>query len=152
MQKCSLTIVTDVDGEKTTFSCKAEMELTPLSARLRYMQNTDVTVLSFKNQTVTVAREGDYSMRLTLKEGKTLEGKFILNGNEGVFPVQTQKVAYAITEKSLLQAVATAVEMTQNGDHGIPTPDYTDECVSTKVVKIIQSYTGIVDKMVWRKY
>ena len=105
MQKCSLTIVTDVDGEKTTFSCKAEMELTPLSARLRYMQNTDVTVLSFENQTVTVAREGDYSMRLTLKEGKTLEGKFILNGNEGVFPVQTQKVAYAITEQSLLASL-----------------------------------------------
>ena len=105
MQKCSLTIVTDVDGEKTTFSSKAEMELTPLSARLRYMQNTDVTVLSFENQTVTVAREGDYSMRLTLKEGKTLEGKFILNGNEGVFPVQTQKVAYAITEKSLLASL-----------------------------------------------
>ena len=61
-------------------------------------------------------------------------------------------VLAGITEKSLLQAVATAVEMTQNGDHGIPTPDYTDECVSTKVVKIIQSYTGIVDKMVWRKY
>lgn len=81
------------------------MELTPLSARLRYMQNTDVTVLSFENQTVTVAREGDYSMRLTLKEGKTLEGKFILNGNEGVFPVQTQKVAYAITEQSLLASL-----------------------------------------------
>jgi len=61
-------------------------------------------------------------------------------------------VLAGITEKSLLQAVSTAVEMTKNGDHGIPTPDYTDECVSTKVVKIIQSYTGIVDKMVWRKY
>ena len=61
-------------------------------------------------------------------------------------------VLAGITEKSLLQAVSTAVEMTRNGDHGIPTPDYTDECVSTKVVKIIQSYTSIVDRMVWRKY
>ena len=56
-----------------------------------------------------------------------------------------------IDEKSLLQAVDTAVEMNKAGDHGIPVPDYVDENVSTKVVKIIQSYTGIVDKMVWRK-
>ena len=56
-----------------------------------------------------------------------------------------------IDEKSLLQAVDCAVEMNQNADHGIPVPDYVDENVSTKVVKIIQSYTGIVDKMVWRK-
>ena len=57
-----------------------------------------------------------------------------------------------IDEKSLLQAVDTAVEMNQNGDHGIPVPDYVEENVSTKVVKIIQSYTGVVNKMVWRKY
>lgn len=56
-----------------------------------------------------------------------------------------------IDEESLLQAVHTAVEMNQNGDHGIPVPDYTDKNVSTKVVKIIQSYTGVVNKMVWRK-
>ena len=57
-----------------------------------------------------------------------------------------------IDEKSLLQAVDVAVEMNESGDHGIPVPDYTDENVSTKVVKIIQSYTGVVDKMVWRKF
>jgi len=57
-----------------------------------------------------------------------------------------------IDEKSLLQAVETAVEMNQNGDYGIPVPDYVEENVSTKVVKIIQSYTGVVDKMVWRKF
>lgn len=56
-----------------------------------------------------------------------------------------------IDEKSLLQAVDTAVEMNKNGDFGIPVPDYTEENVSTKVVKIIQSYTGVVNKMVWRK-
>ena len=60
-------------------------------------------------------------------------------------------VLAGIDEKSLLQAVDTAVEMNKNGDYGIPVPDYTDENVSTKVVKIIQSYTGIVNKMVWRK-
>jgi len=57
-----------------------------------------------------------------------------------------------IDEKSLLQAVDTAVAMNQNGDYGVPVPDYVEENVSTKVVKIIQSYTGIVNKMVWRKY
>ena len=57
-----------------------------------------------------------------------------------------------IDEHSLLQAVDTAVEMVKNGDNGIPVPNYTDENVSTKVVKLIQSYTGIINKMVWRKY
>ncbi|MCF0130833.1 MAG: UDP-N-acetylglucosamine 2-epimerase (non-hydrolyzing) [Pseudobutyrivibrio sp.] len=56
-----------------------------------------------------------------------------------------------ISGKSLLQAVTTAVDMVENEDNGIPVPDYTEELVSTKVVKIIQSYTGVVDKMVWRK-
>ena len=57
-----------------------------------------------------------------------------------------------IDEKSLLQAVETAVDLTKDGYHGIPVPDYVEENVSTKVVKIIQSYTGVVDKMVWRKF
>ncbi|MBQ7182587.1 MAG: UDP-N-acetyl glucosamine 2-epimerase [Clostridia bacterium] len=56
-----------------------------------------------------------------------------------------------IDTKGLLQAVDTAVGMVGNGDNGIPVPDYTDENVSDKVVKIIQSYTGVVNKMVWRK-
>ena len=57
-----------------------------------------------------------------------------------------------IDEKGLLQSVDTAVEMNRNGDYGIPVPDYVEENVSTKVVKIIQSYTGVVNKMVWRKF
>ncbi len=56
-----------------------------------------------------------------------------------------------IDEKGLLQSVDTAVEMNKNGDYGIPVPDYIEENVSSKVVKIIQSYTGVVNKMVWRK-
>ena len=56
-----------------------------------------------------------------------------------------------IDEKGLLQAVTTAVEMNENGDYGIPVPDYVEENVSTKVVKIIQSYVGVVNKFVWRK-
>ena len=61
-------------------------------------------------------------------------------------------VLAGIDETNLLQAVATAVEMKENGDNGIPVPDYVEENVSTKVVKIIQSYTGVVNKMVWRKF
>ena len=57
-----------------------------------------------------------------------------------------------IDEQSLLQAVDTAVEMNKNSENGLPVPNYTDENVSTKVVKLIQSYTGVVNKMVWRKF
>ena len=60
-------------------------------------------------------------------------------------------VLAGIDTDGLLQAVATAVDMNDNGDHGIPVPDYVEENVSTKVIKIIQSYTGVVNKMVWRK-
>ncbi|MDO4197479.1 MAG: UDP-N-acetylglucosamine 2-epimerase (non-hydrolyzing) [Erysipelotrichaceae bacterium] len=64
------------------------------------------------------------------------KGNFVLSG---------------IDEKGLVQSVELAIEMNKNGDYGIPVPDYIDTNVSTKVVKIIQSYTGIVNKMVWRK-
>ena len=61
-------------------------------------------------------------------------------------------VLAGIDEKSLTQAVVTAVNLIADGNYGIPVPDYVEENVSTKVVKIIQSYTGVVDKMVWRKF
>ena len=70
-------------------------------------------------------------------------------------PEALDKAAFVlagIDEKSLLQAIDTAVEMNKNGDLGTPVPDYTDENVAAKVIKIVQSYTGIVNKMVWRKY
>lgn len=66
--------------------------------------------------------------------------------DKGVF------ILAGIDEKSLLQAIETAIDMNNNADHGLPVPDYQDENVSTKVVKLIQSYTGVVNKMVWRKY
>ena len=61
-------------------------------------------------------------------------------------------VLAGITTEQVLQAVDTAVAMNENGDYGIPVPDYVEENVSTKVIKLIQSYTGVVNKMVWRKY
>lgn len=57
-----------------------------------------------------------------------------------------------IDEKNLLQAVETAIALNKDGNHGTPVPDYVDEHVSTKVIKIIQSYVGIVNKVVWRKF
>ena len=60
-------------------------------------------------------------------------------------------VIAGIDKDSLLGAVECAVDMNEAGDYGVPVPDYTDTNVSTKVVKIIRSYTGIVDKFVWRK-
>ena len=72
----------------------------------------------------------------TERPGALDKGIFVLAGIDG---------------KSLLQAVDTAVEMNRNGDDGLPVPNYTDENVSAKVVKLIQSYTGVVNKMVWRK-
>ena len=61
-------------------------------------------------------------------------------------------VLAGIDDRSLLQAVDTAVQMNLDEDYGIPVPDYVEENVSSKVVKIIQSYRGVVDKMVWRKF
>ena len=88
------------------------------------------------NKEVYLAEDADFGARLRVLKALD-KACFILAG---------------IDEKSLLQAVDTAVEMNKNGDLGIPVPDYTDENVSDKVIKIIQSYTGVVNKMVWRKY
>ena len=61
-------------------------------------------------------------------------------------------VLAGIDENNLLQSVETAVALNNDGCNGIPVPDYVEENVSTKVVKLIQSYVGVVDRMVWRKY
>ena len=91
----------------------------------------------------TIPEEASYfkfpavSIRTSTERPEAIDkGNFILGG---------------ITSEQVLQAVDLAVSMNENGDLGINTPDYIDENVSTKVVKIIQSYTGVVNKMVWRK-
>ncbi len=77
---------------------------------------------------------------------------FAVVSDSGTLPEESSFVLAGIDGDHLLQAVDVAVEMNKNGDYGTPVPDYTDENVSDKVVKIIQSYTGVVNKMVWRKY
>jgi UDP-N-acetylglucosamine 2-epimerase (non-hydrolysing) len=91
----------------------------------------------------TVPEEGAFfgfpavSIRTSTERPEALDkGCFVLSG---------------IDTKGLLQSVDIAVELIKDGNHGIPVPDYVDENVSTKVVRIIQSYVGVVNKMVWRK-
>ena len=76
---------------------------------------------------------------------------FAVVSDSGTLPEESSLLA-GIDEKSLLQAVDTAVELNRRGDYGVPVPDYVDENVSTKVVRLIQSYTGVVNRMVWRKF
>lgn len=92
----------------------------------------------------TVPEEADYfrfpavSIRTSTERPESLEkGNFIIG---------------SITSEQVMQAVDTAVAMHENGDDGLPVPDYTDDNVSMKVVKIIQSYVGVVNRMTWRKY
>lgn len=87
-----------------------------------------------------------------LSEGKPFPAVCIRTSTERPEALDKGNFVLAgITTGQVLQAVETAVAMNANGDYGVPTPDYTDLNVSTKVVKLIQSYTGIVDRMVWRK-
>ena len=86
-------------------------------------------------------------------EGKSFPAVCIRTSTER--PEALDKACFVlagIDEKSLLQAIDTAVELNKNGDFAVPVPDYMDENVSTKVVKLVQSYTGVVNKMVWRKF
>lgn len=87
-----------------------------------------------------------------LSEGKPFPAVCIRTSTERPEALDKGNFVLAgITTDQVLQAVETAVAMNANGDYGVPTPDYTDLNVSTKVVKLIQSYTGIVDRVVWRK-
>ena len=121
------------------------------------MPFVNVVLLSLPDSTImhgTVTDEqGMFSISADISIGNPVPAVCIRTSTER--PEALDKACFilaGIDEKRLLQAVDTAVSMTEDGNHGIPVPDYTEELVSTKVVKIIQSYTGVVDKMVWRKF
>ena len=80
-----------------------------------------------------------------------VESVICLSTDKAAYPINAMGITKAIEEKVAVQSVDTAVELNKAGEYGIPVPDYVEENVSTKVVKIIQSYTGVVNKMVWRK-
>ena len=102
MQEVFLTIWTAVDQEESRFSCKAEMECSPLSAVLRYTQeNAQITIYVGENET-RIERDGDYSMRLPLRENCRTQGMLSIGGNEGLLDVSTKRVAYSLTKDSLL--------------------------------------------------
>lgn len=105
-----------------------------------------------KGHPITVTEPTMTRFIMSLEEAVELVIFAFQNAQSGDIMVQKGCFILAgIDEKSLLQAVDTAVEMNRDENYGIPVPDYVEENVSTKVVKIIQSYTGVVDKMVWRK-
>ncbi len=111
--------------------------------------NLQINAFAVISDSGTLPEESSYY----LSKGKPFPAVCIRTSTER--PEALDKACFfiaGIDEKSLLQSVETAIEMINNGDNGVPVPDYVEEDVSTKVVKIIQSYTGIVNKMVWRKF
>lgn len=102
MQDGFLTITTTVDGQESTLSCKAEMEYSALSVRLRYRdENAEVAIFVDGNNAV-IERRGDYGLYLPLKENERTEGKLSIGGNVGSVAIETKRLAYNIGKNSLL--------------------------------------------------
>ena len=97
-----MTIWTAVDQEESRFSCKAEMECSSLSAVLRYTQENSRTTIYVEENETRIERDGDYSMRLSLRENCRTQGMLSIGGNEGVLDVITKRIVYTITKHSLL--------------------------------------------------
>lgn len=107
-------------------------------------------VIPLYNKEQSIVRTLDSVPAQTYKDYEVI----IVNDGSTERPEALDKACFVlagIDEHSLLQAVDTAIELNTNGDFGLPVPTYVDENVSTKVVKLIQSYMGVVNKMVWRK-
>ena len=102
MQNGFLTIVTAVDGVESRISCKAEMELGPLSAVLRYSDENATVEMHINGNAVGIKRNGDYSMHLLLEEGKRTKGAIAIAGNIGDLVAETERVAYTIGKNSIL--------------------------------------------------
>lgn len=102
MQSCFLTIVTSVDGKENTLSLDAEMELSPLSAVLRYRQGEGQICLRLREGCFFVERQGDYVLRFRFIEGETLSGSLGLPGAEGEVEVTTRRLGWSIGKNSFL--------------------------------------------------
>ncbi|MBQ2740328.1 MAG: DUF1934 domain-containing protein [Clostridia bacterium] len=113
MQEVFLTIWAAVDQEESRFSCKAEMESSSLSAVLRYTQENARVVINVSETETRIAREGDYSMRLCLRENCRTQGTLSIGGNEGVLDVSTKRIAYTMTKNSLLLQLEYALHFGQ---------------------------------------
>ena len=148
---CIMNAYNKLNGQ----SCAENKRL--LTDILRNEWGFEGLVMSDWGATYNVAKSIEAGMDLEMPDGGSYHEKLTVKYvNEGTLSTEAlDKACFilaGIDEHSLLQAVTTAVDMNDNADYGIPVPNYVEENVSTKVVKIIQSYTGVVNKMVWRKF
>lgn len=109
MRNCKLRIATTTDGEERVFTQRAEMELNPLSAVLRYTQDGGNVVLKIENSEVTTERTGDYRLKLRFAEGKRTVGSLGIMSSDGEIGVVTHKLLYKLNENSLLLSVKYAL-------------------------------------------
>ena len=102
MQACKLTITTTADGVENSITREGEMELSLAKVLLRYREENAFVVLILEGDTAKIEREGDYSLRLTLKEGETLMGEIGIGGAGGEIHTFAHRVAYSVSKDSLL--------------------------------------------------
>ena len=105
MRACQVNITTTADGKESRFSCKGTLEAENRSIRLRYADENGETELLSDGVTVTIARQGAYSMRLVLRKGDMCVGKLGISGSEGVVQTQTNRIAYSVKESGVTMAL-----------------------------------------------
>lgn len=102
MKACEVSIITMVDGEKRSFSCKGSMEVSVFGTQIFYSEPNANVQVSLGKETATIVRQGDYTLSLLLKRGEMTAGKLGIGGNEGEIQVYTYKVEYSIRENAVM--------------------------------------------------
>lgn len=102
MQACDISINTTVDGEKSSFSCKGNMELSVCGAQIAYSEPNASVKVALDKETATVIRQGDYTLSLLLKRGEMTIGTLGIGGNEGELQVYAYKIEYSIRENAVM--------------------------------------------------
>ena len=100
--RCEVKLTTTVDGKKTRVVHGGDLQISESHACVTYTEENAVVSIEVKGKTITLIREGDYSLRLTLEKGKTLDGVLALGDNEGIIQVKTQRVGYKLTKNTLV--------------------------------------------------
>ena len=100
--RCEVKLTTTVDGKKTRVVHGGDLQISESRACVTYTEENAVVSIEVKGKTITLIREGDYSLRLTLEKGKTLDGVLALGDNEGIIQVKTQRVGYKLTKNTLV--------------------------------------------------
>lgn len=102
MKKYLVTITTLIDNQTTEFTYKGEGEISPSFAKLRYIEDNAQTQLSLSNGIVCISRKGDYTLELSFEKGKIRKGVLGINGTNGEVHTNTTRIAYSLSESSLL--------------------------------------------------